>query len=102
VLTLHRKKMPAAVLQHRAGQWWNLSSVPPIVYTISASLSIFRVACLTLCYYLSQRPHFLALFPAHFFHGLPRSSLSIHQMSISPLRCRSMVGPALNLDRLST
>jgi len=27
------KRMPASVLQHPAGQWWNLDSVPPIIYT---------------------------------------------------------------------
>ena len=27
------KRMPASVLEHPAGQWWNFDSVPPTLYT---------------------------------------------------------------------
>lgn len=33
------ERKPASVLSHRAGQWWNFASVPPIVYIGFALMS---------------------------------------------------------------
>jgi hypothetical protein len=41
------KRMPALVLSHPAGQWWNFVSVPPTLYTSLklVSSAFFQNAC---------------------------------------------------------
>jgi hypothetical protein len=41
------KRMPAWVVQHPAGQWWNFSLVPPTIYTSLklVSSAFFQNAC---------------------------------------------------------
>ena len=41
------KRMPASVLTHPAGQWWNFDSVPPTLYTSPrlVSSAFFQKLC---------------------------------------------------------
>jgi hypothetical protein len=78
MLAGRRKNEPAAVLAHRAGQWWNFESVPPTVYTIFALVSSFRVAVRHVCYSSLQVAAFLMLFPAYSFYPASRATLVLH------------------------